>query len=185
MRFKVIFSDRRIHSFLEDRYYYLIIMTTSSSEGAVGFHISWITKSYSELSVDELYKVLRLRSEVFVVEQKCIFLDIDGNDQMAHHCMGYIDGQLVAYTRLFDVNLIYEGYRCIGRVMTSLTQRRTGLGKKLIEYSISECIRLYGQGPIKIGAQYYLKNFYSTYGFIQCSDVYEEDGIDHIYMIKK
>ena len=147
--------------------------------------VVWITKSYSELTVDELYKLLRLRSEVFVVEQKCVFLDIDGNDQQSHHCMGFIHGELVAYTRLFGMNLIYDGYQTIGRVLTSMTQRRTGLGKKLIEYSLAECTRLYGQGPIKIGAQYYLKNFYTSFGFIQCSDIYDEDGIDHIYMIKK
>lgn len=147
--------------------------------------VTWVTKSFTQLTLDELYKVLRLRSEVFVVEQKCVFLDIDGNDQQSYHCMGFLDGELVAYTRLFGLNLVYEGYQTIGRVMTSMTQRRTGLGKKLMEHSIAECSRIFGPGPIKIGAQLYLKNFYSSFGFVQCSDVYDEDGIDHIHMIRK
>lgn len=146
--------------------------------------VTWITKSFTELTLDELYKVLRLRSEVFVVEQKCIFPDIDGNDHQSYHCMGFLNGEVVAYTRLFNLNLVYDGYQTIGRVMTCMSQRRIGLGRKLMAHSILECERLFGQGPIKIGAQLYLKDFYSSFGFVQCSDVYEEDGIDHIHMIK-
>ena len=147
-------------------------------------NLRWVTKAFAELTVDELYDVLRLRSEVFVVEQKCIFLDIDNNDRKAFHTIGFIGDEVVATTRLFDKDIMYDGYQSIGRVVSASKHRGLGIGKALMQYSISECERLFGKGPIKIGAQLYLKKFYSEQGFEQSGDVYLEDDIDHIHMIR-
>jgi ElaA protein len=146
-------------------------------------NIQWITKSFAELTNIELYALLRLRSEIFVVEQHCVYLDLDNNDQKAYHTLGWIGNDLAATTRLFDKNSIYDNYQSIGRVLTSQKYRRTGTGKALMHYSIKECERLFGKGPIKIGAQMYLKKFYSEFGFEQSGDMYDEDGIEHIPMI--
>ena len=147
-------------------------------------NLRWVTKAFAELTVDELYDVLRLRSEVFVVEQKCIFLDIDNNDRKAFHTIGLIGYEVVATTRLFEKDIMYDGYQSIGRVVSASKHRGLGIGKALMQYSISECERLFGKGPIKIGAQLYLKKFYSEQGFEQSGDVYLEDDIDHIPMIR-
>ena len=147
-------------------------------------NLRWVTKTFSELTVDELYDVLRLRSEVFVVEQKCIFLDIDNNDRKAFHTIGLIGDEVVATTRLFEKDIMYDGYQSIGRVVSASKHRGLGIGKALMQYSISECERLFGKGPIKIGAQLYLKKFYSEQGFEQSGDVYLEGDIDHIPMIR-
>ena len=148
-------------------------------------NIQWSTKHFSELSVDELYRILRLRSEVFVVEQNCAFLDMDNNDQKAYHTMGWLDGELIATTRLFDVDQSYPGYQSIGRVVGSPRHRGIGAGKALMQYSIAECERLFGKHPIKIGAQLYLKKFYGELGWVQAGEMYYEDEIEHIPMIRK
>lgn len=146
--------------------------------------IQWITKAYKDLTIDELYAILRLRSEVFVVEQNCVFLDMDNNDQIAYHTMGWLNNDLVASTRLYDKDQSYHGYQSIGRVVSAPKYRKSGFGKKLMEYSIQECARLFGPGPIKIGAQKYLLKFYSSFGFVSQEDDYLEDGIPHVHMIK-
>ncbi len=147
-------------------------------------NLRWVTKTFTELTVDELYAILRLRSEVFVVEQNCIFLDMDNNDQKAYHTIGFLGEEVVATTRLFDKNIMYDGYQSIGRVVTAPKHRGLSIGKALMQYSISECERLFGKGPIKIGAQLYLKKFYNEQGFEQSGEVYIEDEIDHIPMIR-
>ena len=156
---------------------YFCFMSTNTN-------LRWVTKTFAELTVNELYDLLKLRSEVFVVEQKCIFLDIDNNDQKAFHTIGYIGDEVVATTRLFDKDIMYDGYQSIGRVVGSPRHRGLGIGKALMQYSIQECERLFGKGPIKIGAQLYLKKFYGEQGFEQSGDVYLEDEIDHIPMIR-
>lgn len=142
-----------------------------------------VTKHFSELTTTELYAILHLRSNVFVVEQHCIFLDPDNNDQKAYHTLGWMGDELVATTRLFNKDIIYEGYQSIGRVANSAKFRGLGVGKALMNYSIQECERLFDKGSIKIGAQLYLKKFYSDLGFEQSGDIYLEDEIDHIPMI--
>ena len=146
--------------------------------------IQWSTEHFSKLTVDELYAMLRLRSEVFVVEQNCIFLDMDNNDQIAYHTMGWLNGELIATTRLFNVDQSYPGYQSIGRVVGSPKHRGIGAGKALMQYSIAECERLFGKHPIKIGAQLYLKKFYNEQGFEQAGEMYYEDEIEHIPMIR-
>ena len=147
--------------------------------------VKWVTKPFPELTAIELYALLRLRSEVFVVEQNCVFLDMDNNDQMAYHTMGWLDNELVATTRLFDKGQIYDSYQSIGRVVGSPRHRGLGIGKDLMNYSINECERLFGKGPIKIGAQLYLNKFYCALGFERSGDIYYEDAIEHIPMIRK
>ena len=140
-------------------------------------------KPFDQLSPGELYDILRLRSEVFVVEQNCVFLDMDNKDQFCHHVMVYSD-RLVAVSRLVPPGVIYEEMS-VGRIVSHPSARRTGAGKLLVSESLKELFRLYGPGPVKIGAQLYLKRFYESFGFVQCSDVYDEDGIDHIHMLRR
>ena len=122
--------------------------------------IQWVTKSFANLSNIELYAMLRLRSEVFVVEQNCVYLDIDNNDLEAHHTLGWIGNELVASTRLFDKNIMYDNYQSIGRVLTAPKYRRTGAGKELMKKSKAFIEEHFGNVPIRIGAQCYLIKFY-------------------------
>lgn len=145
--------------------------------------IEWLLKKFEELTPYQLYAILQLRSEVFVVEQNCVFQDADDKDQSSYHLMGFINNKLVAYTRLVPAGEIYE-YPSIGRVVTSPLARRSGAGKELMQQSIDAVYQLFGFYSIKIGAQLYLKNFYESFGFKQVSKSYLEDGIEHIYMIK-
>ncbi|QHS61158.1 GNAT family N-acetyltransferase [Chitinophaga agri] len=149
--------------------------------------ITWITKTFEELTTQELYALLRLRSEVFVVEQQCVFQDMDNADQLAVHIMGYddsLDNELVAYTRIFGPGIKFD--MCsIGRVVTSSRARGNGSGRKLMEYSIATVEQRFGNVPIKIGAQQYLEQFYRSLGFEQSSEMYLEDDIPHIEMIRE
>lgn len=145
--------------------------------------INWTLKKFEELTPYELYAILRLRNEVFVVEQNCVFQDADDKDQHSWHFMGWADDKLVAYTRLVPAGEIYEQVS-IGRVVTSPVARGTGAGRELMKKSIDAAYSLFGKQPIKIGAQVYLKQFYQSFGFEQVSDIYLEDGIEHIHMLK-
>ncbi|RYG40175.1 MAG: GNAT family N-acetyltransferase [Chitinophagaceae bacterium] len=145
--------------------------------------ITWILKPFAALTTDELYAILRLRTEVFVVEQNCVFQDMDNKDQQSFHLMGWQSDQLAAYTRLIPAGVSYEE-PSIGRVVTAPGARGMGLGKLLMDKSIEELEGLYGKTPVKIGAQLYLKKFYESLGFGQTGDIYIEDGIDHILMIR-
>ena len=145
-------------------------------------NINWYSKAFNNLTPVELYQIMRLRSEVFVVEQNCVFLDADNKDQQCLHLMGWIENDLVAYTRLAPPGYIYRE-PSIGRVVTSPSYRKNKIGYALMEKSIEHCRKLFGNAAIKIGAQYYLKNFYASLGFKQISDIYLEDGIEHIYML--
>jgi ElaA protein len=145
--------------------------------------IQWLLKKFEELTPYQIYTILQLRNEVFVIEQNCVFQDADDKDQNSFHLMGSYNNKLVAYTRLVPPGEIYE-QPSIGRVVTSSSVRGSGVGKELMQQSINAVHRLFGIQPIKIGAQLYLKKFYASLGFEQTSNVYLEDGIEHIYMIK-
>ncbi len=148
----------------------------------VHMNINWQHKSFDELSPGQLYAIIQLRNEVFVVEQNCVFQDADNKDQDAYHMMGWIDNNLVAYTRLIPSGIAYRE-TSIGRVVISPKLRKTGLGRELMDLSIDLLYNIWGKTPIKIGAQLYLKNFYESIGFQQTSEVYMEDGIEHIEML--
>ncbi|WP_375419019.1 GNAT family N-acetyltransferase [uncultured Hymenobacter sp.] len=147
--------------------------------------ISWTCKPFADLTLTELYAVLRLRSEIFVVEQNCPYLDMDGLDEAAFHLLGRAEtGELAAYTRLLPKGVSYPDYASIGRVVVARTQRGGGLGQALMRESIRRCERLFGRAPIKIGAQQYLERFYQEFGFAQCGAGYDEDGIPHLPMLR-
>lgn len=144
----------------------------------------WQIKSFHELTATELYELLRLRSEVFVVEQQCIFLDMDNKDQFCLHLLGWQKDLLAASTRLVPPGISYTEMS-IGRVVSSPQVRGTGIGRLLMEESIAACYKQWGKGPIRIGAQQYLENFYRSLGFETDGEPYLEDGIPHVEMLKK
>jgi ElaA protein len=146
--------------------------------------LEWQFRHFNQLSALDLYQIMQLRSAVFVVEQNCPYQDADGLDLEAYHLTGHQNETLVAYTRLLPPGLAYE-QPSIGRVITSAAVRKGGFGKLLMQKSMDACEALFGKTDIKIGAQFYLKNFYENLGFEQVSEIYLEDGIEHIYMIKK
>ena len=143
---------------------------------------NWRCKTFEDLTIEELYALLQLRTEIFVVEQNCVFQDMDNKDQDAYHLLCFEDDTLIAYTRLLPAGKSYK--ECsIGRVVTKKIKRGTGIGKELMAISIEYCYRLFGKSPIRIGAQLYLQKFYSSFGFKKVSDIYIEDGIQHIEMV--
>lgn len=147
--------------------------------------ITWQCKTFSELSNEELYKILQLRNEVFVVEQNCPYQDCDNKDLKAHHLTAWEDGQLLAYTRLLPAGIPYELGASIGRVLTSSKARGKNLGKELMKKSIEKIYEMYGEITIIIGAQLYLRRFYESFSFVQNGEPYLEDNIPHITMEKK
>lgn len=146
--------------------------------------ITWQCKYFTELTNFELYKIIQLRNEVFVVEQNCAYQDCDNKDLKAYHYMGWQNDKLVAYTRLLDKGISYDDAASIGRVITAQSIRRQNAGKELMRNSINEIYRLFGKIPIRVSAQLYLKNFYESFSFVQKSEVYLEDGIEHISMLR-
>lgn len=143
---------------------------------------TWTCKKFSGLTPQELYAILRLRSEVFVVEQNCIFLDMDNKDFYCEHLMGWDEEKLLGYSRIVPAGISYVE-SSIGRIVSSPAARGRGIGRELLIQSIATLYTLHGKGDIRIGAQYYLKNFYSSFGFVQKGETYLEDGIKHIEML--
>lgn len=145
--------------------------------------MEWLWMGFSELSNEQLYQVLQLRQRVFAVEQKCAYLDCDGNDQAAWHLLGYQDGQLVAYLRAFKPENFRFAEASLGRVITSPSVRGSGLGKELMKTGIEKIHATFSKQPIRISAQAYLQKFYEDFGFQCVGDVYLEDEIPHIEML--
>lgn len=142
-----------------------------------------LIKTFEELSLNQLYQILQLRSEVFVVEQDCVYQDIDGKDEKALHVLGYKDDVLVAYTRCFDKG-IYFKEASIGRVIVKENSRKFGYGHQILKASIKAIEERFKTTQIKLSAQQYLIDFYESHGFITTGEGYLEDGIPHIAMIK-
>ena len=140
---------------------------------------------FRELSLAELYSVMALRQEVFVVEQNCPYLDADGKDLPAHHLLGYDQrGTLAAYSRLLPMGISYEEYPSFGRVVTAPAVRGQGRGRELMEKTLEWMERLYGRRAIKISAQCYLIPFYRSLGFHTVGEEYLEDDIPHVGMVR-
>jgi ElaA protein len=150
--------------------------------GAAGASIVWKLSAFDALSLRELHDVLQLRSEVFVLEQLCVFHDIDGTDTRAMHLMGHRDGQLLAYARCFPAAVKFAE-ASIGRVVTRQHARGCGLGHTLIDRALSSVCTSWGVQAIRIGAQAHLEKFYCGHGFIDAGKPYVEDGIDHLEMV--
>jgi ElaA protein len=147
--------------------------------------IHWELKKFEALTTSELYALLQLRAEVFVVEQNCPYLDLDGKDPKSEHLMGYDAAKkLIAYARILPPHISYPEVS-IGRVVSSSSARGTGAGKQLMQQALKEIQAQYGNVPVRIGAQLYLKTFYEGFGFIQTGTEYLEDDILHIEMTKK
>lgn len=144
--------------------------------------ITFTIKTFNELTNTELYQLLQLRAEVFVVEQNCPYLDMDDKDYKSFHVLGYDNGKLVACTRLVPAGISYDVEPSIGRVVTHPSVRSLGYGKLLMEYSISETKKLFNTSVIVIGAQLYLDKFYQNLGFVPEGEMYLEDNIPHMTM---
>ena len=144
--------------------------------------ITWVCKYFNEITPDEIYAILRLRSEVFVVEQNCVFLDMDNKDQYCSHLMGSGADGLVGYSRIVPAGISYAE-SSIGRIVSSPAVRGRGIGRELMTKSIDILYTLHGKRDIRIGAQYYLLRFYESFGFVQKGEIYLEDGIEHIEML--
>ena len=147
------------------------------------YSMNWSLKKFEDLAPHELYAIMQLRNEVFVVEQNCVYQDADNKDRYSFHLMGWKEDKLIAYTRLIPAGTAYAE-PSIGRVVTSPSARGTGAGRELMERSIDTIYKLFGKQPIRIGAQLYLKKFYSSLGFEPTGGIYLEDGIEHIEMVK-
>ena len=147
-------------------------------------NLEWKIKRFEALSTRELYNLLQLRAEVFIVEQNCVYQDIDGKDEKALHLIGEDNGQIVAYARLFQPHDYFE-QASIGRVVVKETSRANKLGHILMREAIQVIKSHFDQRKITISAQLYLKKFYESHGFIQTSEMYLEDDIPHIEMRKE
>lgn len=147
--------------------------------------LNFTCSPFAELSVYDLYEIMALRQEVFVVEQDCVFQDADGLDQKGWHLMAKdAAGKLIAYARLLPPGISYDDYPSIGRIVSSPSVRGTGAGRALVQRGIEEVYRLFGKQDIKIGAQTYLLKFYQSFDFQPVGEEYLEDGIPHIAMVK-
>lgn len=144
--------------------------------------MTFIFKHFSELSTDELYDILQLRAEIFVVEQDCVYNDIDGLDKNAVHQFLKKDDEIVAYSRLLKPGTRFPHYS-IGRVIVAQSERGTGLGIQMMEEAKQFILNNWQAEKIKISAQKYLRNFYEDLGFKIVTDEYLEDGIPHFGMI--
>ncbi|RXM49305.1 GNAT family N-acetyltransferase [Flavobacterium sp. YO12] len=146
--------------------------------------LKWKIKPFGALNVNELYDLLKLRSEIFVVEQNCVYLDLDGKDKKALHLIGEYDNKIVAYVRLFDAGITFDN-ASIGRVVVDANYRDRKWGHDLMREAISAIKLNFNTEKITIGAQLYLKKFYESHGFVQSSEMYLEDDIPHIEMIRE
>lgn len=142
--------------------------------------LTWHLHTFAELTAAQLYAIVALRERVFVVEQRCAYQDADGVDPVCHHLWAArASGELAAYLRLVPAGVKFAE-PSIGRVITAPEARGTGLGRELMKRGIAAA----GSVPIRIGAQAHLEAFYGELGFVRASDVYDEDGIPHIEMVR-
>jgi ElaA protein len=144
--------------------------------------VSWSYKAFDQLTPFELYRILRLRNKVFVVEQNCVYDDTDGKDLSCFHLCGYLNDELVAYARIVPPGVSYAE-PCLGRIATALAVRRKGIGRELMRKGIDIVKELYGNTGIRISAQAYLIDFYSSFDFNSIGEPYLEDDIPHIEML--
>lgn len=161
-------------------------MNTVSNE-AMQEPVSWQWASFDQLSNHDVYAMMAARLHVFVLEQQCLWNDFDGLDEAAHHLLGWrtVGGkrQLIAYLRVLAPGAKYSE-ASIGRVLTTSAGRGGGVGRQLVAEGLAQLARLYPGVPVKIGAQQYLEGFYGGFGFKTISAPYDEDGIQHVDMLK-
>lgn len=143
-------------------------------------NIDWKCKPFNDLTPQEVYDILGLRQDVFIIEQACIYQDIDGIDTSSHHILASSNETLIAYSRIIPIP--NSDYVKLGRIIVHNDHRGIALGRHLVEYSIAEATRLYSPKHIHISAQSYLLQFYESFGFHSISDTYDLDGITHLDM---
>ena len=144
--------------------------------------VEWKIKRFEELATTELYEILRVRAEVFVVEQTCIYQDLDEKDKRAYHLYCEENGKVKAYLRILDKGVSYSEIS-IGRVLTTENNRRKGLAREMMEKAIDFIKKDLGENCIRISGQLYLQAFYESLGFQTVSEVYLEDDIPHVEML--
>lgn len=145
----------------------------------------WIYKHFKDLTLEELYAILAIRSEVFIVEQNCPYQDLDGKDIKAYHLFRYDNtGKILACCRILPPGVSYKE-ASIGRVLSKGELRKTGLGRELMKKAMELVHQNYPNSEIRISAQLYLEKFYHSFGFITIGEPYMEDNIPHIQMISK
>ncbi|MDS0524800.1 GNAT family N-acetyltransferase [Clostridium sp. SHJSY1] len=144
--------------------------------------MDWILKKFKELNSEDMYKILRLRSEVFVIEQECIYEDCDGKDEKSYHLYLKNNGQIIAYLRILPKNISYKEMS-IGRVVVKKSYRGHSIASDMLKRAIQFIEKELNETEIRISAQAHLINFYGNLGFKQTSDKYLEDGIPHIEML--
>ena len=145
--------------------------------------LRWECKPFHELTADQMYTILCVRQEVFVLEQECLYLDADGKDRKSFHLMGFTGDELVAYARIVEPGVSYQEVS-MGRILTTENARGTGAGIELMEVGIEEIENRYGNVPIRISAQTYLLKFYEKFGFRSTGKEYLEDEIPHTEMLR-
>lgn len=144
--------------------------------------MQWKIKTFGELTTAELYEILRIRAEVFVVEQTCVYQDLDLKDKRAYHVFVEENGEIIAYLRVLEKDVSYPEIS-IGRVLVKETYRGRGLARKLMQRAVSFIEEVLRENEIRISAQKYLLKFYESLGFTMVSEVYQEDGIEHVEML--
>lgn len=146
-------------------------------------NICWNVRAFSELSTEELYRIIQARVDVFVVEQKCLYRDLDDTDRQALHLWAEKEGEILAYCRLFPQGIKYKE-ASIGRVLTPHKTRRLGMGRKLMAFAIEVIENRFQTGEIRISAQDYLVGFYRDFGFRTTGKKYMEDELPHSEMLR-
>lgn len=146
--------------------------------------MKWEVKTYEALLLEELYAMLQLRSEVFVVEQNCVYQDLDGKDSKALHVLGFHENELIAYARIFEPGDYFQE-ASIGRIVVKEIYRKNQVGHRLVDYAINYLQFTLGKKQLRISAQKYLIAFYQSHGFQIDGEGYLEDGIPHIQMVLK
>ena len=146
--------------------------------------LHWQWRSYAELSPLEIHSIFAARQTVFVIEQASLYLDIDGKDLQALHLAAWSGDQLAAYLRLLAPGVSYPDEPSLGRILTTKPARGSGIGRELVARGLEKMHELYPTHPIRIGAQAHLHKFYGSFGFVQSSEPYDEDGIMHIEMLR-
>ena len=145
--------------------------------------LRWVCKSFYELTAEQIYTILCVRQEVFVLEQECLYLDADGKDRRSFHLMGFNGNELVAYARIVEPGVSYPEVS-MGRILTTAKARGTGAGIELMHVGINEIENRFGKVPIRISAQTYLLEFYQKFGFSSTGKEYLEDEIPHTEMLR-
>ena len=145
--------------------------------------IVWTWHHFEQLSNHQLYDLLKIRQDVFIVEQQCIYPDIDGLDVNCLHLVGYDKEQLVAYLRLIPADFHHSGNIALGRIISLASMRGLGIGKMMMQQTMTYITEHFPSQPVQLSAQFHLLNFYQNYGFSSISEPYDEDGIRHIDML--